>query len=362
MSGQDQEQNRSEEATPFKLRRAREKGMVARGLDLGFFGGLVALAAFVAVAGATLMSRLAETMQRAFAMAASSRADPQITMRAIGDSYWPALQSVMLMGGTVLAIVLLLEIVQLRGIFFTTHPLKPDFSRINPAKGLKRIFSLRMLKEAFKNVLKLTAYALVTLLVLRAAMAAPGRTRTDAAGVADGLYAFGMRLLLLFILLALFFAALDQLLVRREYAKQMRMSRRELTRESKEREGEPRLKQRRKQLHAEFATQAEGFGRLAGSDMLIVNPEHVAIALAYEPEKMSAPTVRAKGRDRHALAMRQRAFVLGIPVFENRPLARQLYRDCAPGTEIGAAHFRAVADLYLKLRLDGSKGGSHDAQ
>lgn len=353
MAGQDQEQNKTEEATPFKLRRARERGMVARGLDLGFLGALVALAAFIVIAGATLAARLSRAMQHSLAATAAS-ADPRLTVRVIGETYWPALQSVILLGATVVLLVGLLEIMQLRGIIFTAHPLKPDFSRLNPAKGLKRIFSARMLKEAFKNILKLAAYSLVTLLVLWAAVNAPGRAGTDAAGLADALSRFGMRLLLLFILLALFFTALDQLLVRREYAKQMRMSRREVTREAKEREGEPRLKQRRKQLHAEFAKQAEGFGRLPGSDLLVVNPEHVAVALGYDPRTMTAPWVLAKGRDRHALAMRRRALALGIPVFENRPLARRLYHDVAAGREIAPDHYRAVADLYLRLRPEPS--------
>lgn len=358
MSGQEQEQNRTEDASPFKLRRAREKGMVARGADLGFLASLVALAAFLTIAGATLAGRLAQAMQRSLA-AGGAAADPHVAMRTIGEIYGPALESVLLLGGTAVGLVLLLETVQLRGLFFTSHPLKPDFSRLNPAKGSKRIFSVRMLKEAAKNVLKLGAYSGVTLLMLWAALSEPGRARADAAGLAAALNGFGMRLLLLFILLALFFAALDQLLVRREFAKQMRMSRRELTREAKEREGEPRLKQRRKQLHAEFAKQAEGMGRLPGSDMVIVNPEHFAVALAYDAKTMGAPCVRARARNRHALAMRRRAATLGIPVFENPPLARALYRDCVQGGEVGANHYREVAELYLRLGAN-SPGETED--
>jgi flagellar biosynthetic protein FlhB len=362
MSGQDQEQNKTEEATPFKLRRAREKGMVARSLDLGFFGGLAALAAFLLIAGDTLVARLAETMRRSLAAGIDSAADPQQAPALVAASYWPALQSVILLGGTVVAVIVLLEIVQLRGIVFTAHPLKPDFSRINPAKGLKRLFSMRMLKEALKNVLKLAAYATVTTLIVLAAMESPRRAGTDALGLVAGMESYGLRLLFLFILVALGFAALDQLLVRKEFSKQMRMSRRELTREHKEREGEPRMKQKRKQLHAEFARQAEGMGKLPGSDLLVVNPEHVAVALAYDPAEMAAPTVTAKGRNRHALALKRRAFALGIPIFENPPLARGLYADCPSGMEIGGDHYRAVADLYFKLRLGAAgRKGDKDA-
>ena len=359
MAEQEQEQNRSEEATPFKLRRAREKGMVARSLDLGFFGGLAALAAFLLIAGDAVAARLAESMRRSIVAGIGSAADPQQAPALIAASYAPALQAVVLLGGTVVAVVVVLEIVQLRGLVFTSHPLKPDFSRLNPAKGFKRIFSVRMLKEALKNVLKLAAYSAVATLVVMAAVEAPRRAGADALGLVEGLEGYGLRLLFLFILVALAFVALDQLLVRREFAKQMRMSRRELTREHKEREGEPRIKQKRKQLHAEFARQAEGLGKLPGSDLLVVNPEHFAVALAYDSAAAAAPTVTAKGRNRHALALKRRAFTLGIPIFENAPLARRLYAECPAGAEIGADHYRAVADLYFKLRL-GAAGPKDD--
>lgn len=349
MADFDQEQNKSEEPTPYKLRRAREKGMVARGTDLGFFAALAALAGFLIVAGDGLAARLALLMRRSFAGGIAAADDPQRAAALAGTVYWPAVQSVALFGGTVVLIVTFLEIVQLRGLIFSTQPLKPDFSRINPAKGLKRLFSMRMLKEAFKNVVKLAAYATVTWLLIRSIVAAPKLGANDAQGLALAMQSAGLRLLLLFLLLALVFVAIDQIIVRREYLKQMRMSRRELTREFKEREGEPRIKQKRKQLHAEFARQAKQMGALPGSDMVIVNPQHVAVALAYDPGRAGAPRVTLKARNNWALAAKREAFRLGIPIVEDRALARQLYDECEAGAEIRESHFRAVADLYLKL-------------
>mgnify|MGYP003788279577 CR=1 FL=1 len=132
----EQEQNRSEEATPFKLRRAREKGMVARGMDLGFLGSLVAITGFLLVAGQRLLAELAQMMRQALIAGMDGASDPERTRNIIAVSTWPAIQVIALLGGTVLAVVLLLEILQLRGLVFTAHPLKPDFSRLNPAQGL----------------------------------------------------------------------------------------------------------------------------------------------------------------------------------------------------------------------------------
>jgi len=242
MAEQEQEQNRSEAPTPYKLRRARERGIVARGTDLGFFAVLVALAAFLVIAGDDVAARLALLMRRSVAIGIGNSADPTLAATLLSMLYWPALQPVAIVGCTALLLVFFLEVVQLRGLVFSTHPLKPDFSRINPAKGLKRLFSMRILKEAFKNVFKMAAYVAVSGMVVRWTLDAPRLGLKDGHGLADAMRDAGMRLLFLFILLSLFFVVIDQIIVRREFLKQMRMSRRELTREFKEREGEPRIK------------------------------------------------------------------------------------------------------------------------
>lgn len=344
-----QEQNRTEQATPFKLKRAREKGMVARGLDIGFVASLIGLAFFVLVAGPKLISVLAVEMRRALISGISGAGNPNAaTSLAIG-SLWPVLQPVVLFGGTVMGVVLLAEIVQLRGLVFSGTPLKPDFSRLNPAKGLKRLFSLRMLKEAAKSILKMAIYAVITWLAIRAALAGASTKVTDAARLAEALDQGAMRLLFLFILAASGLAIVDQILARGEFARQMRMSKREVTREHKEREGDPRLKAKRKQTHAAFSRQSKGLGNLPGSDMLIVNPRHVAVALAYKPGADSAPVVMALGADRHALQLKARAAALAIPIFESRLLARALFKEGEMGRAIAPQHYHAVAELYFRL-------------
>ncbi|NWP10222.1 EscU/YscU/HrcU family type III secretion system export apparatus switch protein, partial [Escherichia coli] len=86
--------------------------------------------------------------------------------------------------------------------------------------------------------------------------------------------------------------------------------------------------------HAEFAKQSEGLGTLPGSDLVVVNPEHFAVALRYDAERMIAPEVSAKGRNRFALAIKDEAFRLGIPILERPPLARTLFRACQAGGAI----------------------------
>jgi flagellar biosynthetic protein FlhB len=345
-----QETNRSEAPTPYKLKKAREQGQVPRSIELGFLGGLTGLALFVGMAGYTLIGTLTQTMRRALSAGVERATDPGQAMALIGEVTWGVLSPLMLLGGTVVAVVLFLEILQLRGLIFTAKPLKPDFSRLNPAKGLKRLFSMKMLKETLKTVAKTAVYMAATWFMLKDAIARYAMIASDGERLAEAMLGAGMRLIFVYIAIAVFFVIIDQILVRGEFTKQMKMSRREVTREAKEREGDPRIKSKRKQLHAEFVKQSQGAGNLPGSDLLIVNPEHFAVALRYDPETMRAPSVSAKGRNRFALALKEEAHRLGIPVLVRPPLARALYRKAVQGAEISPEHYERVAELYIELR------------
>lgn len=342
------DQNRSEAPSQFKLQKAREKGNVARSAEIGFLGSLIALAAFVLVAGNGLIATLAHAMRVALSSGFASAAEPAGAAGVLGQLYWTVLAPLVLLGGTLMAIVILLELVQLRGFIFTFHPLKPDWSRLNPAKGLKRLFSVRMVKETLKSIAKFACYATATWLVVRAAVTTQAEAAGEGERIAALLRGSGMKLVFAFMLVAVGFAILDQLLVRGEFTKQMRMSRREVTRENREREGEPRIKQRRKQLHRDMT--AQGQGSLMGADMLVVNPEHFAVALRYDEQAMVAPEVTIKGRNAHALRLREEAARRGIPIFTRPPLARALFRACAIGGAIPADRYEAVATLYIDLR------------
>ncbi len=355
MSEQGEEQNKTEEPTPFKLKKAREKGQVARGMDLGFAAGLIALAAAATFAGQFFVVQVSEVMRHTFAAGIDGRGDATEVLAIIASVYWLLFQPLIIFGCIVAIMLITLDLLQLRGLIFTTHPLKPDFKRLNPAKGLKRLFSLRMLKETLKNVVKFATYCTIAWIVGSTAVAHSGIQLTNAGTLALAMEQAGLWLLYGFIAFALVFAAVDQIIVRGEFRKQMRMSRRELTRETKDREGEPRIKQKRKELHQQMRQQSESLASVPGADMLIVNPEHYAVALSYKPDVDNAPKVKAMGRNHAALLIKRKAALHGVPIIANPPLARALYADCKTGQEIPADHYRKVALHYRSLK-------SHQAQ
>lgn len=353
----DAEQNRSEQPTPFKLMRARERGTVARGMDLGFLSGLAAFLGYVWITGPSLGGAVAQSARKALIAAPNLLSSPNELLAVTGMLFAGVARPLAVMTAVIFLIVCLFEIVQ-TGVIFTMAPLKPDFGRLNPGKGLKRLFSLRLLIETFKNVLKLALYATIAFFVIRHALAETIASITGAGSLLDAMAKTGFRMLVYFLIVALFFAVIDQFIVRRDFLKKMRMSRREVRRELRDREGDPRLKQRRKQLHAEFVKASQSLRGIRGSDVVITNPTHYAVALRYDPALMAAPKIVSLGSNRLAMRLKKLAFVYGVVIVQDRALARELFHKSQLNREIPEACYRRIADIYLAIRDKAKQGAT----
>jgi flagellar biosynthesis protein FlhB len=344
------ELDKSEEATPFKLKRAREKGAVARSLDLGFFASVSAALGFFWISGTEFAFTVAQTSGQAFAAAPSLVNGQSALLGVVGQIFSPLVFPLMAFTGSLFAIALVLDFLQVGPVFSAT-PLKPDFSRINPAKGLKRIFSWRMAIEAFKALFKLAVYTTIAWVVITGAIDAGGQAISDGARLGGVILSSSLKLIMFCALAALGFAALDQIFVRREFAKKMRMSRRELKREHRDREGEPRMKQARKQLHAEFSKVARSLRDVKGADIIITNPEHYAVALRYDAANMTAPKIVSRGAGGMAQRIKRIGFTFGVVTVREPLLARQLFLKGQLASEIPDIFYQPVADLYLRHNI-----------
>jgi len=230
------------------------------------------------------------------------------------------------------------------GPVFSFDPLKPDFDRINPASGLKRLFSLRLLFEAGKSLIKLALFGYALYAILEGSMPfLAGLAQTDPRAYArigmDTAAALLFKLALVLLLVAL----LDALYLRWDYAKKMMMSRRELTEEHKRREGDPKVRNRIRQLQREMRKRGQALRRVPEADVLITNPRRIAVALLYRRAEMAAPQVIAKGAGELAARMRHLAHRHRVPMFENRKLARTLFLKAQLEGPVPAATFAEVA-------------------
>lgn len=343
------EQNRSELPTPYKLQQARRKGAVARGVDLGFMTSLAALMVWMWFSGAGLEGQFAATARRTIAAAASGSNTPQGVAAIFAAAILDLARPITTMLATVFLAVLAFEFVQ-TGPIFSTEPLRFDFSRLDPAKGFKRLFSVRLLIETGKTLLKLVVYSAIAISVIAYALQSQVATIVDGATLRDAMARVGFRLLTCIVVAAVLFAFLDQIIVRRDFLKRMRMSRREVRRETRDREGDHRLKQKRKKLHAEFVKQSQSLRNIRGADVLITNPTHFAVALRYDVGRMAAPAVVAFGADGFARRLKRLAFLYGVVIVENRLLARALFQTARLDQQIPEPLFGPVADIYMSNR------------
>lgn len=242
------------------------------------------------------------------------------------------------------------------GFLFTPSLLKPKLSRINPVAGVKRLFAARSLVELFKAFLKvaLIGAALYTELKTRIPGAA-GLANMDTLGaliwLADALYSILLKVCV--ILLAL--GAFDLLYQWWDHGRQLRMTRQEIKDEFKNTEGDPAVRGRIRQLQNRMCA-ARMIKRVPEADAVVRNPTHYAVAIRYDQKKNKAPAVVAKGADFVALKIIEVAQKSGVPVLEDRPLARGLYESVDVDREIPEQFYKAVAEV-LAFVYNLKKGG-----
>lgn len=338
---------RTEDATPRKLRKARERGQVWRSRDLA--SGLILLGASGGLFwwGENILARLRWLMSTVIRQACAPEPPPvrlvlEASMDTIVACLWPIL-------GVSLLTAAAAGLVQV-GPLVTAEPLKPKLQRLDPFAGLKRIFGGRGLFTGFTataKVLLVGAVLVVTLI---------GELRTLIllvhAGPTAGLEALGAvagKLMFRGILALLVLAVVDVFYQRHRYLKDLRMSRQEVKQEHRETEGDQSQKGERKRLHAELLEQAM-LEQVKRADVVIVNPDHLAVALGYEPERAEAPVVVASGQNLVAKRIVEVARRHGIPVLRDVTLARSLI-DIEIGEQIPEELYEAVAEI-LRLVME----------
>ncbi|AJC88238.1 flagellar export apparatus, flagellar biosynthetic protein FlhB [Campylobacter insulaenigrae NCTC 12927] len=231
------------------------------------------------------------------------------------------------------------------GFLFTTKPITPNFSKINPLKGLKNLFSLKKLIDALKIILKVgTVFGIAFVFLLKFMQELPRVELYTIYLQLSWLRDKAIILAAVVIIAFLIIGFLDVLLVRYQYFKNLRMSKQEVKDEFKQSEGDPLVKGRIRRLQME-AARRRMIQDVASADVVITNPTHYAVALRYDNSQESAPKVLAKGVDFLALRIKDMAYEYNVMIYENPPLARELYKTCEVNDLIPPELFKAVAEV-----------------
>lgn len=322
----EQEQNRSEAATPHKIKEAKKRGSVARSMEANSLIAITILLLTVYLWGWPMAQKQLRISQRMLSDAHQVNFQVSYFMTWLNASL---LETLYILAPLFILLVvggIAVNMIQ-TGPIFTFFPLKPDFDRINPASGFKRIFSLKVVIEASKSSLKLALFGAVLYFALKQLL--PSLMQLMYMAPASYAHAILDQIASILFKLACVIAvaaAADILYTRWDYGNKLKMSRREVKEEVKHRDGDPRVRARIRELQRETLKRSKAISKVKDADVLITNPTHLAIAIKYQREKMKAPQVIAKGAGELAGLMKDIARQHRIPVVENKKLARELFR------------------------------------
>jgi flagellar biosynthetic protein FlhB len=351
---------KSEEPTPKRREEARQKGQFAKSRNLIPAATLLALAIALRFSGSELMARLQACLIGFFSAAAK--------MKELGneDLFDLSTQAAVLIGpvllpffGAVMVAGLASGFLQ-TGFVMASEPLHVDFSRVNPIAGFRRLFSLDAAAELVKALLFIGGLGVVGGVYLYFDMPAlTSLTGFSAHDIVSYTTREGAGLISWVVGAMATLAGSDYFFQRWRTGAQLRMSRQEVKEEMREQEGDPQLKGALKSLRQKLSRRRMT-AEVGNADVIITNPTELAVALRYRAGEMSAPRVLGKGAGYVAQKIREIARNKGIPIVENKPLARLLYRQVEVGREVPEALYRAVAEVlaYVYRLRRGERGAA----
>jgi flagellar biosynthesis protein FlhB len=336
--------NKTERATPKHMQEARKKGQVAKSREVASALIMVAGLIYFNFGTDRIVSQIMSLMKDSFL--GLYRAD--LTVESIQALTISLLIKVGLVVVpfllTVMCAAFLANVMQV-GILFAPESVQPQWSKVSPLKGLKNLFSLKTVAELLKSMLKIIAIGVIAYITIRNEV-------TDVIPLMEqnvgeimtfmGRISFKILLATSWVLVVL--ALMDYLYQRWEHSRSLKMSKQDIKDEFKNTDGDPLIKARVRRLQREMAMRRM-MAKVPTADVVITNPTHLAIALRYDPARMSAPIVVAKGANLIAARIKEIAREHGIVVIENKPLAQVLYKVVDIAEAIPDNLYQAVAEI-----------------
>ncbi len=339
----DESGEKTEEPSQKKLDDSRKKGQVWKSKDLSGVGVLL-----VGLAAVKFSWDMLETELTAlFTFSFDQLAHPESLAVATGQLLYLGLRAVLLVSLPVLAgcaiVGGLMEYLQV-GTLFTMDPLMPKMEKLNPIQGMKNLFNKKAIVELLKNLIKITVTAYVVYGVVRDSMPLVVETvRQDTRSIMTIMGELVTRVATRVALLFVLFGVFDVWWQRKSFMKDMMMTKEEVKKEYKQSEGDPHHKAKRKEMHQEIMEGAQ-MEAVREADVIVTNPDHVAVALKYDREKDGAPRVLARGIDFKAERIKAIAREQDVPTLRNVPLAHALLR-VEVGHEVPEELYDAVAEV-----------------
>lgn len=344
MAEDDSSQEKTEEATPRRLQKAREEGQIPRSRELTTSAVLLAGTIGLVIFGGLIAQRMQAVMHFNFALEREVLFDPNLMFAQLGTSFFQAMVSLLPLFA-VIVVAAIIGPIGLGGWLFSSKALAPQLNRLNPIKGLGRMFSAKSLIELVKSIGKVAIVVGVAFILL-------GVMKSALLGLSqEGLEQAITHSLTLSLWAAVFISASTILIAIMDipfqiwdHAKKLKMSRQDIRDEMKDTEGKPEVKSKIRQMQQQMA-QSRMMSAVPEADVIITNPTHYSIALRYDPETMNTPVVIAKGIDFVAIKIREIARENNIDFVQAPLLARAIYATTDIDEDIPEGLYLAVAQV-----------------
>jgi flagellar biosynthetic protein FlhB len=333
---------RTEKPTPKHKKEMREKGNVARSPELGGWASLLLVSSLLPTLGGNAATRISGFVQDTMQAMGHPSTTTAVAILGQGLSTLVVAALPILAVGGALAVAIAVAQV---GFRITPKALSFKFSRISPKSGIHKVVSSQGVWTLGKTLLKMIILAVVGYLILHQLIngVLGGSTlplETTLASASSTV----VNLMRFIGVLALAIAAFDYYFQRRTYQQELKMTKQEVKDENRQNDGNPHVRQAQRRK-ARRLTRMHMMAAVANADVVVTNPTHYAVAIAYDRKKDRAPRVLAKGADFNALAIRERAKACGVVIVENAPLARTLHASCEVNDVVPAQLYASVARL-----------------
>lgn len=345
----DTSEEKSQPATDKKLRDARKKGQVAKSQDL--VSGVVILLCTLCIA--VLLPRARAQVEALIDLTANIYIEPfaDVWPRLLDHAEQIVLGITLPVVAVTVSAVILTNIVTMRGVVFSVEPVKPDIKRIHPGEGFKRIFAMRNLIEFLKGLVKVMLLALAFYIVGRQALQALMESSRCGAGCIESTFYLVLKPLVFTVLAAfLLVGAVDVLMQRWLFGRDMKMSRSEQKRERKDVDGDPLIKRERQRQRREMQALATKLGVGRASLMIGIGGNWV-VGVRYVRGETPVPVVVCRGSPEESVQLLAQAAPLGIAVWADAGLAEQIAKRSVAGDPVPENTFQAVADALVAHRL-----------
>jgi flagellar biosynthetic protein FlhB len=334
---------KTELPTGRRLSDARSRGQVAKSQDLSAAIDLITSVSLIAVFGGSLVRAVSGVMRRVLERPYETL-EPKAMGALLFETMGQSAAAVAPVLGLLFVVSIAAHVMQV-GFLFTTQPLQPNFSRLNPVNGLGRLFGRRNLVKTLVSFVKLTIVVIVAYLymsgVLERVAGLPLLTALQGVSVIGKLV---LRLAIWLLAVLLIIGVVDWLYQRWQHTQDLKMTKDEVKDERRSMEGDPQVKGRRMKLMREMAMQRINRA-VPKADVIVTNPTHFSVAIEYDAKTMRAPRIVAKGVDFMAMRIRHVAMIHKVPIVERPPLARGLYYGVEVGQEVSPEFYQAVAEL-----------------